>query len=148
MARQLRAVLLVLRSMSLPRTSTADLEPPPAQRGLARPKKHHRSADRRPVEAVCFWKGTSGRLYRFSVHSLIECPQATRGLYILAWRPSCAPKALHVGAAASHAASLNLAHIRHRGAKHGATEAHLFAFAGTTAELRRMVRDLRAATRR
>lgn len=98
--------------------------------------------DLRPSTA--YWRGASGRLYRLSAHTLIYCPQPGRGIYILARRDARGRLApLGVGLSIA-AASLNLAHIRKRGARLGATEVHLCPMPNldSTLALRRVVRDL------
>lgn len=127
---------MIVRSQS----RAVDCKPsprPPRQRAAVKSGGAHH-------DTVCFWPGRSGRLYRFSVHSLIECPAPGQSAYILARPRHGKREALHIGAAASRSATLNLAHIRRRGAKLGAHEVHLFVMTGTTADLRRVVRDLRA----
>lgn len=119
--------------------------PLPEARRL-RPDRDQSSGNNK--SSVCYWPGRSGRLYRFSVHSLIECPPTGPAAYIVVRLHRGKRDVLHIGAAASSARTLNLAHIRRRGAQRGAHEVHLFAVSGTTADLRRAVRDLRGGLAR
>lgn len=113
--------------------------------GLERSQKDDTGAQRSNESGVCYWPGHSGRLYRFSVFGLIECPAPGLAAYILVRNEREKRVALHIGAAASRAATLNLAHIRRRGAQLGAHDVHLLAVTGTTSDLRRVVRDLRSS---
>jgi hypothetical protein len=93
-----------------------------------------------------YWRGASGRLYRHSVHTTVFCPAPQHGVYILACRDDQGHLVpLFVGAAASTAATLNLAHIRRRAVAIGATEVHLCPqiVRGSAFALRRAVRDIR-----
>lgn len=133
--------------MPLP-TTTANHQPPAAE---GRPLGSYSAAVRKSAphgDGACFWAGKSGRLYRFTVHSLIECPAPGRGTYILATRGPAGVKAKYIGAAASRVGTVNLARVRHRGAVLGAAEVHFLPVTGTTSDLRRIVRDLRAAVSR
>jgi hypothetical protein len=98
--------------------------------------------------AQVFWQGRSGRSYRHEVFSLIACPPVVRATYLLATRDMNGQlRALDIGTASALAPTLNLAHIRRRGAQLGATEVHIHAtphVRGSLA-LRRIARDLRAA---
>lgn len=126
--------------MSL-RSTTVDYEAPKELKQRA--VKHASALATGASAAHRLWAGKSGRLYRFTVHSLINCPAPGAGAYVLVKRNGSAAVALHVGIATSTAPTLNLAHIRRRGAQLGAVEVHFCGFAGSTAELRRIVRDLR-----
>jgi hypothetical protein len=96
-----------------------------------------------------YWRGASGRLYRHVVHGLTGCPAPLRGVYVIVGRDAEAgPVALFIGAAASSAPSLNLAHIRRRAAQLQAPEVHLLELPQLLSglALRRIVRDLRRAS--
>lgn len=122
-------------------TVSKPLPPPRPQRA----RKIDNGAPQSSESAVCYWPGHSGRLYRFCVFGLIECPAPGQGAFILVRIEKGKRLAMHIGAAASRAATLNLAHIRRRGAQLGAHEVHVLGVTGTTADLRRTVRDLRSS---
>lgn len=129
--------------MSL-RSTTIDQEPPPRSRAAKRTAYDPVSKPR--TSGVCFWAGRSGRHYRFTVQTLLECCGPTRGAYVLVKRGAKGPRAKFIGVAASAAPTLNLARIRRRGAILGADEVHVIALTGSTADLRCVVRDLRAGS--
>jgi hypothetical protein len=98
-----------------------------------------------PAQAFQFWCGASGQQYVHSVFDLIGCPELPRVNYILVRREgSGRRKILRVGRAEHEAESLNLAEIRHRGAKLGANEVHVHFLAADERERRSVERDLRA----
>ncbi len=79
-----------------------------------------------------YWRGQSGRRYLHTVYSLIGCPALPRANYVLIRREedgSCTP--LSIGQTMSDAVSLNLAQLRHEGAKAGASEVHIHMLAGS-----------------
>ena len=129
--------------MSL-RSTTIDHEARPRSRPAKR-LPHVRPANT-AADRTCFWAGRLGRLYRFTVHSLIECNAPPRGAYVLVKRGAKGPRALFAGVAASLAPTVNLARIRRRGAALGADEVHVIALTGSTADVRRVVRDIRAGS--
>jgi hypothetical protein len=91
------------------------------------------------------WRGASGRRYVHTVYSLIECPPVPRATYLLVRRAadgSC--RVLHIASGESDAPTLNLAHIRQRGATLGANEVHVHFLAETAGERRLVTCDLRA----
>jgi hypothetical protein len=91
------------------------------------------------------WRGASGREYAHSVYGLIECPPLPMAGYVLVRRDErgrCQP--LSVGVGQSDAPTLNLAHVRQRGAQAGANEVHLHLGATSEAERRLVACDLRA----
>ncbi len=95
-----------------------------------------------------FWRGRSGRLYRHQVHALLTCPAPVRSVYVLANRDASGrAKPLFAGVAASTGPTLNLAHIRRRGAQLGASEVHILEMPHAAGSLRhrRIAQDLRAA---
>jgi hypothetical protein len=97
------------------------------------------------AQAFQFWCGASGQQYVHSVFGLIGCPELPRANYILVRRePSGRRTVLRVGRTAHDAASLNLAEIRHRGAKLGANEVHVHFLAANECERRTVEQDLRA----
>jgi len=93
-----------------------------------------------------FWSGASGRRYVHCVYSLIECPELPRSNYVLVRRGSDGlARVLRIARATHEAPSLNLAEIRHRGAKAGANEVHVHLLANSDRERRVIEFDLLAA---
>lgn len=93
------------------------------------------------AQAFHYWRGASGRRYLHSVYSLIGCPALPRANYILVRRYDDGTRAaLAFGQTRDETASLNLAHLRHQGAKCGANEVHIHLLA-ETAEARAQVED-------
>jgi len=93
-----------------------------------------------------FWGGESGQQYVHSVFSLIGCPELPPANYILARRSSDGGlTVLRIARTEHEAQSLNLAEIRHRGAKLGANEVHVHFLADTRRERQLIEADLRAA---
>jgi hypothetical protein len=92
-----------------------------------------------------FWFGASGRRYVHSVFSLIGCPELPRANYMLVRCDADGRRTvLRIGRTLHAAASLNLAEIRHRGAKLGANEVHVHFLPGTEQQRRAIETDLRA----
>lgn len=94
------------------------------------------------------WRGASGRRFRFSTVSLIGCPQPAMATFVLVRRDergNAVP--LHVGVVVSSAPTLNLARIRCKAARVGASEIHLrdVANTGGIRAARRVARDIRRA---
>lgn len=102
------------------------------------------------AQAFHYWRGASGRRYLHSVYSLIGCPALPRANYILVRRYQDGTRAaLAFGQTRDETASLNLAHLRHQGAKCGANEVHIHLLAETAEERGKVEADLIAAhTRR
>jgi hypothetical protein len=102
------------------------------------------------AQAFHYWRGASGQRYLHSVYTLIGCPALPRANYILVRRYEDGTRvALAFGQTRDDTATLNLAHLRHQGAKCGANEVHVHLLA-ENAEARAAVEaDLIAAhTRR
>jgi hypothetical protein len=100
---------------------------------IAKPAQRH----------VIYWPGASGRRYRHVVYDLLDCPPVGRTTYVLVaikGDGTCRP--LHVGLAQSSADVLNLAKIRHRGAKLGARQVHIMAAGASGLGARRIARDI------
>ena len=98
------------------------------------------------VQQFQFWAGASGHRYVHSVFSLIECPEVPEAVYLLVRCDNNGRRTvLKVGRVEHEAESLNLAEIRHRGAKLGANQVHLHLLAKDEGERRMIERDLRAA---
>jgi hypothetical protein len=98
------------------------------------------------VQQFQFWAGASGRRYVHSVFSLIECPETPKAVYLLVRCDNNGRRTvLKVGRVEHEAESLNLAEIRHRGAKLGANQVHLHFLAKDEQERRMIELDLRVA---
>lgn len=99
-----------------------------------------------PKFDFCFWPGATGERYVHHVYGLIDCPQVPAANYILFARDDDGSRrVLYVGVVGHDAPSLNLAEIRHRGAKLGAREVHVHMLAGTDGRRAAIEMDLRAA---
>lgn len=93
-----------------------------------------------------FWAGASGERYVHSVFSLIGCPELPKAVYVLMRRDNNGRgTVLRIGRTEHEAPSLNLAEIRHRGAKLGANEVHVHFLADSRRQRREVESDLRAA---
>lgn len=92
-----------------------------------------------------FWCGGSGERYVHSVYDLLDCPETPAANFLLVHRDAQGRRSvLAIGNLKNSSPSLNLAEIRHRGARLGANEVHLHLLA-PSAEQRRIVElDLRA----
>lgn len=98
------------------------------------------------AQAFHYWRGASGRRYLHSVYSLIGCPALPRANYILVRRHADGSReALLFGQTKDDAVSLNLAHLRHEGAKRGANEVHIHLLAETAEERSAVAEDLTSA---
>ncbi|MEG6507868.1 hypothetical protein V6C03_02690 [Methyloligella sp. 2.7D] len=98
-------------------------------------------------QAFHYWRGASGSRYLHSVYSLVGCPAMPQVNYILVRRESDGSRTpLAIGETTDEAVSLNLAALRHKGAKLGANEVHIHLLA-ETAEARRAVKDDLIASR-
>ena len=96
-------------------------------------------------QAFHYWRGASGRRYLHSVYTLIGCPALPRGNYILVRRYDNGIRvALAFGQTKDDADTLNLAHLRHQGAKIGANEVHIHLLAETAEERAQVEVDLTA----
>ena len=114
---------------------------PPSQRrkGVAHGRP---DAPGRPVE----WAGRSGETFIHMAYALVACPEVPRANYILVERAGDGrPYVLAVGRVENAAPSLNLAHIRRRGATLGANEVHVYVHPGNVRGRRRIEQDLKAA---
>src|SRR5262245_63504124 len=97
-------------------------------------------------EEFFFWTGASSRRYVHSVFSLIECPELPPANYVLVKRDGRGRrKILRIGRTDHDAPSLNLAELRHRGAKLGANEVHVHLLTDSRGQRRLVEMDLRAA---
>jgi hypothetical protein len=98
------------------------------------------------AQAFHYWRGASGRRYLHSVYSLIGCPALPRANYILVRRYDDGRRvALAFGQTKDDAVSLNLAHLRHEGAKIGANEVHIHLLAENSDDRALVETDLTAA---
>ncbi len=93
-----------------------------------------------------YWSGASGKRYLHVVYSLIDCPALPKANYILVHRHDDGSRvALAFGQTMDDAVSLNLAHLRHEGAKRGANEVHIHLLADTPRARDAVEADLRLA---
>ena len=101
-------------------------------------------------QAFHYWRGTSGRRYLHTVYTLIGCPVIPQANYILIRRLEDGRRiALAFGQTKDDAMTLNLAHLRHEGAKAGANEVHIHLLADNAEARAAVEADLVAAhTRR
>ena len=103
-------------------------------------------AEARFAQAFHYWRGASGRRYLHSVYTLIGCPAMPQANYILVRRRDDGTRTpLAFGQATDDASSLNLAHLRHQGARLGANEVHIHLLAETAEERAAVEADLIAA---
>jgi hypothetical protein len=98
------------------------------------------------AQAFHYWRGASGRRYLHSVYTLVGCPALPQANYILVRRHEDGTReALAFGDTKDDAISLNLAHLRHEGAKCGANEVHIHLLADTAHDRALVEADLAAA---
>ena len=103
-------------------------------------------AEARFAQAFHYWRGASARRYLHSVYTLIGCPALPQANYILVRRHEDGTRTpLAFGQARDEATSLNLAHLRHQGARLGANEVHIHLLAETAEERAAVEADLTAA---
>ena len=96
-----------------------------------------------PKSQFCFWRGASGDRYVHHIYDLIACPELPASNYVLVGRDAAGRrKVLQVGRAKHASPSLNLAEIRHLGAKLGASEVHVHLLAETDGQRRLVDMDL------
>ena len=92
-----------------------------------------------------FWSGASGRRYVHSVYDLVDCPEVPAANFLLVHRDADGRRSvLAIGHVTNSAGSLNLAEIRHRGARLGANEVHVHLLAPSAQQHRIVELDLRA----
>lgn len=97
-------------------------------------------------QAFHYWRGASGRRYLHSVYSLVGCPALPQANFILVRRHEDGSReALAFGNTKADAMSLNLARLRHEGAKIGANEVHIHLLADTAQARSFVEADLTAA---
>jgi hypothetical protein len=98
------------------------------------------------TQAFHYWRGASGQRYLHSVYSLLGCPALPSANYILVRRQDDGSRTpIAFGQTKAGAISLNLAHLRHQGAKLGANEVHIHLLAETPADRARVEQDLSTA---
>lgn len=98
-----------------------------------------------PISLVA-WRTASGRLVPHIVYSLIGCPTVEAASYMLVRRSEDGRrKVLHIARTEATAACLNLARIRHDGARLGANEVHLYVLGASDDERAQTASDLAAA---
>lgn len=79
-----------------------------------------------------YWRGGSGARYLHSVYSLLDCPELPKSTFILVRREEDGTRRpLSIGQTVEDAGSLNLARLRHLGARLGANEVHIHLLAET-----------------
>ncbi|MGE0023139.1 MAG: hypothetical protein AB7S70_05840 [Hyphomicrobium sp.] len=96
-------------------------------------------------ERFHFWSGASGRRYVHTVYDLVDCPEIPAANFLLVHRDATGRRTvLALGHLKHNAASLNLAEIRHRGARLGANEVHIHLLGANAHDRRTIELDLRA----
>lgn len=97
-------------------------------------------------ERFHFWSGASGQRYVHTVYDLVDCPEIPAANFLLVHRDASGRRfVLAIGHLKHNAASLNLAELRHRGARLGANEVHVHLLATSTQQRRMIELDLRAS---
>jgi hypothetical protein len=92
------------------------------------------------------WRTASGQPVAHTAYSLIGCPAVAAATYLLVRRDAKGRrKVLAVGRTRSRAPMLNLARIRHDGARLGANEVHVHGLAATDVARAGLERELAAA---
>lgn len=92
-----------------------------------------------------FWSGASGQRYVHTVYDLLDCPEIPAANFLLVHRDAVGRRSvLAIGHLKHNAASLNLAELRHRGARLGANEVHVHLLAPSAQQRRMIELDLRA----
>ena len=92
-----------------------------------------------------FWSGASGERYVHTVYDLVDCPEVPAANFLLVRRDASGRRSvLAIGHLKHNAGSLNLAEIRHRGARLGANEVHVHLLAPSAHDRRIVELDLRA----
>ena len=98
-----------------------------------------------PRERFHFWSGASGQRYVHTVYDLLDCPEIPAANFLLVHRDAAGRRSvLAIGHLKHNAASLNLAELRHRGARLGANEVHVHLLAPSAQQRRMIELDLRA----
>jgi hypothetical protein len=98
------------------------------------------------AQAFHYWRGASGRRYLHTVYTLIGCPALPQANYILVRRHDDGSRTpLLFGQTKDDAVTLNLAHLRHNGAKLGANEVHIHLLAEGADQRNQVETDLNAA---
>jgi hypothetical protein len=96
--------------------------------------------------AFHYWRGASGHRHLHTVYNLVDCPALPRANYILVrCHDDGSREPLNFGQTKDDAHTLNLAHLRHEGAKLGANEVHIHLLADTPEERDQVEMDLTAA---
>ena len=92
-----------------------------------------------------YWRGASGARYLHSVYSLRDCPALPQATFIIVRRDEDGTRRpLKIGQTVENAQSLNLARLRHLGAKLGANEVHIHLLAETAEDREEVAADLNA----
>ena len=100
------------------------------------------------TSAAVNWCGASGTIVPCAAYSLIDCPAFADAVYLLIRRvPGGEPTVLAIDVTDTSIATLNLARVRHDGARLGADEVHVHAVAATRAARIKLRLDLLMALR-
>lgn len=95
-----------------------------------------------------YWRGATSRRYLHTVYSLTQCPILPKANYILVKRDADGRRIpLRIGRTTERAGSLNLAHLRQKGAQLGANEVHIHLLTENDDERQFVELDLHAQTR-
>jgi hypothetical protein len=90
-----------------------------------------------------YWRGASGARYLHSVYSLRDCPALPKATYIIVRRDNDGTRRpLKIGQTVEDADTLNLARLRHLGAKLGGNEVHIHLLAESSEERDMVEADL------
>lgn len=117
-----------------------------ALRGPAEPRLATLDSTAERDQRFHFWSGASGQRYVHTVYDLVDCPEIPAANFLLVHRdPSGRRTVLAVSHLKHNAGSLNLAEIRHRGARLGANEVHVHLLAPGAQQRRLIELDLRAS---
>jgi hypothetical protein len=116
-----------------------------ALRSAPQPQLATYDATPEPRARFHFWSGASGQRYVHTVYDLLDCPEVPAANFLLVRRDASGRRSvLAIGHLKHDAASLNLAELRHRGARLGANEVHVHLLASTAEQRRKIELDLRA----
>jgi hypothetical protein len=117
-----------------------------ARRAATQPQRPALDGAAELADRFHFWSGASSRRYVHSVYSLVDCPEIPAANFLLVHRDDKGHRSvLAIGHLTHDAGSLNLAELRHRGARLGANEVHVHLLGGSAQQRRLIELDLRAA---
>lgn len=116
-----------------------------ARRLAAQPEPMAVNDDAGRSDRFHFWSGASGQRYVHTVYDLLDCPEVPAANFLLVHRDASGNRSvLAIGHLKHRAASLNLAELRHRGARLGANEVHVHLLAPSAHQRCMIELDLRA----